>query len=53
MLDSYAKQLLNSKEEGRKLYDSMFERKVIDYIASKAQVKKEKISLEKFSEQLR
>lgn len=53
MLDHYAKQLLNSKEEGRKLYDSMFERKVIDYIATKVQVKKEKISLEKFSEQLR
>ena len=48
MLENYASSILGNKEEARKIYDRLAERKVVDYIAGKAKVTNKKITAEAF-----
>lgn len=48
MLENYGNQILNNKEEQRKIYDSLFDTKIIDYVASKAIVVEQEVTMEEF-----
>lgn len=53
LLTNYAQQIMQNKDEVRKLYDALYERMVVEFVASKVKVKNKKISVEKFGEMLR
>ena len=48
LLSNYANQIISNKEEARKLYDAIYERKVVEFVASKIKTSKKKISAEDF-----
>ncbi len=48
MLENYAKSILSNKEEGRKIYEKLIERKVIDALEPMVTVSATKISAEEF-----
>lgn len=49
MLDNYAKQILSNKDEARKIYDRVGEKKILGSIAEKVTVKEKKMTIEEFS----
>lgn len=49
MLSNYADTILGNKEEARKIYERVGEVKIIDYIASKANVTEKVITVEEFA----
>ncbi|MFI3290145.1 MAG: trigger factor [Rikenellaceae bacterium] len=52
MLENYGKQILSTKEQGQKIYESLFERRVIASIKEKITVEEKTISLEDFGKEL-
>ena len=48
MLGNYAKSILDNKEENRKIYEKIFERKVIDAVTPQITVSSKKVSPEDF-----
>ncbi len=50
MLDNYAQHILNNNEEKRKIFDSLYDTRVVDYIASKALVVEKEVTIEEFRE---
>lgn len=53
LLTNYANQIISDKNEARKLYDAIYERKVIEFIADKVAIKNKSITVEKFGELLK
>lgn len=49
MLENYAKQILSNKEEAKKIYEKVGEKKVIDTIVEKVTMKDKKVTIEEFS----
>ncbi len=49
VLTNYAQQMLQNKEEARKIYDRIFEQKVIDAVAQMVKVVDKKVSPEEFN----
>ncbi len=49
MLENYAKQILSNKEEARKIFDRVGEKKSVEAIAAKVSVKEKKMTVEQFS----
>ncbi len=52
MLENYGKQILSNKEQGQKIYEMMFERKVVASLKEKITVEEQTISLEEFGKVL-
>ncbi len=50
MLENYAQQILSDKESGQKIYERLFESKVIASMKAKITVEEKRISLEEFSQ---
>lgn len=48
LLTNYANQIVSKKEEARKLYDALYERKVVEFVESKVKLSMENISAEDF-----
>lgn len=48
MLENYANQILSNKEEQRKIYDSIYDAKIVDYVASKATIVEQDITMDEF-----
>ncbi len=48
MLDNYANQILQNKDEARKIYDRLFEQKVIDAVTPMLKVSTKKVTPEEF-----
>ncbi|MFI3327664.1 MAG: trigger factor [Rikenellaceae bacterium] len=48
MLENYGKQILSNKEQSQKIYEVMFEKKVVEAIKEKITVKEKAITLEAF-----
>jgi trigger factor len=49
VLENYAKQMLQNKEEARKVYDRLFEQKVIEAVTPLVKVTSKKVSPEEFN----
>lgn len=49
MLENYAKQIMENKEEAKKIYEAVGQKKVIDTVASIITVKEKKMTIEEFS----
>lgn len=49
MMENYVNSILGNKEEAKKIYDKLAERKVFDFVASKIKVENTKITAEEFS----
>ncbi len=52
MLENYGKQILSTKEQGQKIYESLFERRAIASIKEKITIEEKTISLEDFGKEL-
>lgn len=50
MLENYANSMLGNKEEARKIYDRLYERKVTDAIAGMVTVKEKTVTAEEFQQ---
>ncbi len=50
MLEDYAKRILSEKEQSQKIYEKLFEVKVVDYVKSQITVKEEAVSADRFAE---
>ncbi|MFI3259194.1 MAG: trigger factor [Rikenellaceae bacterium] len=48
MLENYAKQILSNKEQGQKIYEQLFERKVVASLKEKVTVEVAEITVEEF-----
>ncbi|MCL2561696.1 MAG: trigger factor [Rikenellaceae bacterium] len=53
MLDNYAKQILQNKDEARKIYDRLFERKVLEAVTPMLKVVNKKVMPEEFGTRAR
>ncbi|MFI3288380.1 MAG: trigger factor [Rikenellaceae bacterium] len=53
MLENYAKQMLSNKDEARKIFDRVGEKKTIAAIVEKITVKEVKMTVEEFSEMMK
>lgn len=49
MLDNYAKQILSNKDEAKKIFERVGDKKIVSAIASKVSVKEKKMSVDEFS----
>ncbi len=50
MLEDYAKRILSDKEQSQKIYEKLYEVKVVDYVRSQITVKEESVSADRFAE---
>ncbi len=50
MLENYARQILSNKEEQRRIFDSIYDMKLVDYITPKAIVVDREVTIEEFRE---
>lgn len=50
MLEDYAKRILSDKEQSQKIYEKLYEVKVVDYVKSQITVKEEAVSADRFAE---
>ncbi len=50
LLTNYANQIVNNKEEARKLYDAIYERMVVEFVEGKIKTSKKSISVKEFGE---
>lgn len=53
MLENYAKQILSNKEEAKKIYEKVGERKVVDAIISMVSIKEVPMTIDQFSQMVR
>ncbi len=49
MLENYAKQMLSNREEAKKIYDKLFERKVVDAVSGLVTITEKKVSADDFN----
>lgn len=49
MVDNFAKQILSNKEQSQKIYEKLYELKVVDYVKSKIKVSNKTVSSEEFA----
>ncbi len=50
MLEDYAKRILSEKEQSQKIYEKLYEVKVVDYVKAQITVKEEAVSADRFAE---
>lgn len=50
MLEDYAKRILSEKEQSQKIYEKLYEMKVVDYVKSQITVREEAVSADRFAE---
>ena len=50
MLENFAKQILENKEQSQKIYEKLYEQKVVESISSKVKVTEKAVSAEDFAE---
>ncbi len=53
MLENYGKQILSDKQQGQKVYEKLFENKVVDAIKAKITVKESSITADEFTEYMK
>ena len=49
MLDNYAKKILEDREQGQKIYEKLYEMKVVEDVKSKIKVTEKAVSAEEFA----
>ena len=49
MLAGYAKQILENKEQGQKIYEKLYETKVVEAVKAKIKVSEKSVSAEEFA----
>ena len=49
MVDNFAKQILSNKEQSQKIYEKLYELKVVDYVKSKIKVTTKTVTSEEFA----
>jgi trigger factor len=49
MLENFAKQIMDNKEQLQKIYEKLYEEKVVEYIRGKVKVSEKAISAEEFA----
>ena len=49
MVDNFAKQILANKEQSQKIYEKLYELKVVDYVKSKIKVTTKTVTSEEFA----
>ena len=49
MLENFAKQIMDNKEQLQKIYEKLYEEKVVDYVRSKVKVTEKAISADEFA----
>ncbi len=52
MLENYGKQMLSDKQQGQKIYEAMFERKVVASLKEKVSIEVSEISVEDFGKEV-
>ncbi|MFI3278649.1 MAG: trigger factor [Rikenellaceae bacterium] len=52
MLENYGKQILSDKQQGQKIYEKLFENKVVDVLKSKIAIKEIAISADEFTKRM-
>ena len=50
MLENFAKNILDNKEQSQKIYEKLYEQKVVESVASKVKVTEKAVSAEEFAE---
>lgn len=50
MLENYGNQILNNKEESRKIFDSLLDAKIVDYVTTKATIVEQDVTMDQFRE---
>lgn len=48
MLENYGNQILKNKDEQRKIFDSVYDTKVVDYVSANATIVEESVTMEEF-----
>ena len=49
MITNFAKQILENKEQGQKIYEKLYELKVVEYVKSQIKVSNKSVSAEDFA----
>ncbi|MBO5813534.1 MAG: trigger factor, partial [Alistipes sp.] len=49
MVENFAKQILENKEQAQKIYEKLYEQKVVEAVKSKIKVTEKKVSAEDFA----
>ena len=49
MIENFSKQILENKEQGQKIYEKLYEAKVVEYVKSQIKVSKKSVSAEEFA----
>jgi trigger factor len=49
MLENYAKQILSNQEEAKKIYDKLYEQKIIDTVAPEVTITEKKVTVDEFN----
>jgi trigger factor len=49
MLVNFSKQILENKEQSQKIYEKLYELKVVEYVKSKVKVSNKSVSSEEFA----
>ena len=49
MLENFAKQIMDNKEQLQKIYEKLFEEKVVEYLRGKVKVTEKAISADEFA----
>ena len=49
MIENFSKQILENKEQGQKIYEKLYEAKVVEYIKSQIKVSNKSVSAEEFA----
>jgi trigger factor len=50
MLNNFAKSIIDNKEQNQKIYEKLYEQKVVEAIKSKIKVAEKAVSAEQFAE---
>ena len=49
MIENFSKQILENKEQGQKIYEKLYEAKVVEYVKSQTKVSNKSVSAEEFA----
>ena len=49
MIENFAKQILDNKEQGQKIYEKLYEVKVVEYVKSQVKVTNKAVSADEFA----
>ena len=49
MIENFSKQILENKEQGQKIYEKLYEAKVVEYVKSKIKVSNKSVTSEEFA----